>query len=402
MTKSILKSIVAGTVFVAGSFLTNGVVAQNGALTSAELYITPDEAKYEKALEKVREATFHKKTIGEARTYYTRAKVFAAIFEAGAEDKEVAALVTNPLDSAFASIKKVLEIEKAEGDDKYTKRIEDPVFQNDYGMETGLQARIKNSILIKVQKYQDAEDFANAYEAMLPLVTYVSNDTTNLIYTGYFATKAEKLNEAAVYYEQLGDIEGYTGGVEAYQSAAYSYYKLEDSTNFLRILEKGIERYPKEPYFLTNTADIYIKRKDYKNAIEYLKKANEIDPNITTMTNIAIMYQTEEQPEKAVEYYQKILELDEQDYDATFAMAVHYYKQAADVYNVLEGEEQDATHPKMQPVIENADKSITYAKKAMEINNDDKTIYNILKDLYVMKEDTENIELMKKKIAGNK
>lgn len=402
MTKSILKSIIVGTAFVAGSFLTNEAIAQNGALTSAEFFATPQEGNYEKALEKVRQASYHKKTEGTARTWYTRAKVFTAIVEAGAEDEKVAALVVNPIDSAFASMTKALEVEKAEGDDKYTKRIEDPAFQSDLGMETGLQVRLKNAILNNVQKYQDAEDFVKAYETMLPLATYLSTDTTNLIYTAYFANKAEKLDKSAFFYEKLGNIEEYTGAVEAYQSAAYSYYKLEDSTNFLRVLEKGAERFPQEPYFLTNIADVYIQRKDYPKAIEILKKVSEIEPSTKTFTNIAIMYQSEGQPEKAVEYYQKVLELDAQDYDATFALALHYYKEAANVYNELKPEEQDSKGEKMKPVIASADKAIMYAKKALEINNDDVTLYNMLKDLYVMKEDQKNIDLMKKKIAENK
>ncbi|AFM04783.1 tetratricopeptide repeat protein [Bernardetia litoralis DSM 6794] len=398
MTNSILKSIFAGAAFVAGSLLTNIAVAQNGAVNTAEFYIKPETAKYEKALEKIRQATYHEKTKDKAKTWYIRAKVFITIFEVGTEDKKVAALVSNPVDSAFLSMQKAKELEKGSKKDTYTKRIEDPAFQTEVGMETGLEQRIKNDLLAEVVKYQDTE-FEKAYEVMIPIVTYLPADTTNLTYISYFASKAEKLKEAAIYSEKLGDVEEYTGNVEAYQSAAYSYYKLEDSVNFLRILEKGAKRFPKETYFLTNIADVHIKAKDYPKAIEILKKVVEIEPTAKVLTNIAIMYQGEEQPEKAVEYYKKVLELDAQDYDATFALALHYYRQAA---NELEGNDQAATSPKMKMVIENADQSIIYAKKAMEINNDDDALYSMLKDLYVMKEDSKNVELMKKKIADRK
>lgn len=402
MTKSILKSIFAGAAFVASSLLTNVAIAQNGAVNSAEFFILPENANYEKALDKIRQATYHEKTKDKAKTWYVRAKVFTTILEVGAEKPEVAALVENPIDSALISMNKALELEKAEGKDTYTKRIEDPAFQSELGMETGLQIRLKNGILNQVQKYQDAEDYAKAYEKMIPIVTYFKPDTTNLTFIGYFANKAEMYDKAAMYYEKLGDMEEYQSGAEAYQSAAYSYYKMEDSTNFLRILEKGMERFPKEIYFITNTADVYIQRKDYKTAIELLKKANEIEPNKKTLTNIAIMYQSENQPEKSAEYYKKVLELDAQDYDATFALASHYYRQAANIYNKLEGNDQDAKSEKMKPVIENADMAIIYTKKAMELNDDDDALYNILKDLYVMKEDKENIEKMKKELEKRK
>ncbi len=402
MTNSNLKSIFVGAAFVAGSLLTNGAIAQNGALSSAEFYISAEKPNYEKALEKVRQATFHKKTEGSARTYYTRAKVFTSIAEAGLEDKEVAALVTNPTDSAVISMAKALEIEKTEGKNEYTKMIEDPAFQSDYGMETGLQIRLKNAILNDVQKYQESEDYVMAYKRMLPIVNYFEPDTTNLTFIGYFATKAEMYKEAAMYSEKLGDMEEYQSGIEAYQSAAYAYYQLKDTTNLLRILGKGTERFPKETYFVNSSADVYIRRKDYKTAIELLKKANEIEPSVKTLTNIAIMYQSEDQNEKAIEYYQKVLDLDNTDYDATFAIATHYYREAAKVYNKLIGAEQDATGEKMKPVIKDADKSIIYTKKAMEINSDDVALYTILKDLYTMKEDKANVEKMKKKIEEMK
>jgi tetratricopeptide (TPR) repeat protein len=408
MTKSILKSMLAGAAFVASSFLTNTVIAQNGAINSAEFFILPENANYEKALEKIRQATFHDKTKDNAKTWYVRAKVFTAIIQVGNEDEKVAALVTNPADSAFASISKVKEMEKANGEDKYTKMIESAsngkeeldaqqILQN----QSKLENQLKGAVLNQVVKYQET-DFEKSYDLMLPLVNYFKGDTSMLSNVIYFATKAEKFDKAATYSEQLGDIEEYTDGLASYQSAAYSYYKLQDSTNFLRILEKGAERYPKEPYFLTNIADVYIQKKDYPKAIEILKKVNEIEPNTKNLTNIALMYQSEKQPEKAVEYYKKVLELDAQDYDATFALAVHYYRQAANVYNTLQGNDQEATNPKMKPVIESADQSIIYAKKAIEINSEDITLYNMLKDLYVMKEDTKNIELMKKKIEENK
>ncbi|WP_338794138.1 tetratricopeptide repeat protein [Bernardetia sp. MNP-M8] len=404
MTKSILKSIIVGTAFVTGSFLTNETIAQNGALTSAEFFATPQEGNYEKALEKVRQATYHKKTEGKARTWYTRAKVFTAIVEAGVEDKEVAALVENPIDSAFASMTKALEVEKAEGDDKYTKRIEDPAFQSDLGMETGLQARLKNAILNNVQKYQDAEDFVKAYETMLPLATYLSTDTTNLIYTAYFANKAEKLDKSAFFYEKLGNIEEYTGAVDAYQSAAYSYYKLEDSTNFLRVLEKGAERFPQEPYFITNAADVYIQQENYDKAIEMLQKAEAIAPDdVRQLTILARLYDQLEQKDKAFEYYEKIYKLDPQDEEAIRALGVGYYQIAGDLYRELEDEakkskdkkinKEDARYKKM---ITYADKSIPYLMAYKDLTDEKSAVYSTLMNLYMYKGDEVNEDKMRK------
>lgn len=402
MTQSIFKSILAGAVFVAGSFLTNGAIAQNGAINKAEFYLTGDKPSYEKALENIRAATYHEKTKDKARTWYVRANVFTTIFEIGREDAAVAALVTNPMDSAFAAINTALEIEKAEGKDTYTKKIEDEVFQTETGIQSGLKVRIRGAILTEVQKYQDAE-FEKAYQAMIPLVTYFKPDTTYLSYIGYFADKAEKLDKAAMYYEKLADIEEYDGSKEAYQSASYAYYRLNDTTNFLRVLNKASTKFPQETYFIVNAADIHIQQKEYDKAIALLNKAYTLEPTKTNyLLQIARMYEQEENKEKAMEYYTKIVEVEPLNYDANYTIAAHYYRLASGAFNELDAKDRLVTNPKMKLVIENADKSIFYFKKAVEANSEEESLYMALKDLYYLKDDQKNSDLMKEKIEAMK
>ncbi len=396
MTQSILKSIVAGAVFVTGSLFTNGVIAQNGAIYKAETYT--EKGEYAKALENIREASYHEKTADKPRTWYTRAKLFITIFEASTTNPEVGKLVENPIDSAFASMKRVKELEKDEKNKRYTMQIEDPVFQTETGMETGLQARIKNDLFAEVVKYQDTE-FKKAYELMIPIVTYLPKDTTNLIYIGYFANKAELFDKAGMYYEELGDVEIYNS-IDGYQSSVYAYSQIKDTISMVRVIEKATKRYPQEPYFILTSVNIYINQKEYDKAIEMLEKAHAIKPETSHLITIARIYDQREDSEKAMEYYKKAFESDPQNYDIAYTLGAYYYKKALSEYNELDQKDRAVTNPKMKTILTNAALAIPYFKQTVEINDEDKSVYNALRQLYNIQNDQTNVELMIKKVEG--
>ena len=406
MTKSILKSMVAGAAFVAGSFITNNVTAQNGALSSAELSLTSEKPNYEKALEKVRQATYHEKTKDKAKTYYVRAKVFTAILQAGAEDEKVAALVTNPADSAFEAMKKVKEMEKAAGEDKYTEMLIN-ISTDGLNVQQSLETQLKNVILNDVQKYQET-DVERAYKAMVPLVEYFGNDTTLLTYTGYFANKSEKYDQAGYYFEKLGDIEGYNSS-DAYQSAASAYYQAEDTTKLLNIVKKGTAKFPKEKYFLLVANDVHIKREEYDKSIEVLNKLNAIEPtNVQYLTTLARLSNQLEKKEQAYSYYKKIVEIEEDNEEAVRALGVGYYEDAGEIYRVLRKEATDAnksidkTDKRYKEMIDLADKAIPYLMMYVDISDDKSIVYSTLMNVYIYKGDNKKVEEMEKLAKDSK
>ena len=401
MTKSILKSILAGAAFVAGSFLTNDVVAQNGAVNSAEFYILPENANYEKALDKIRQATFHDKTKDKAKTWYVRAKVFTSILQAGIEDEKVAALVDNPADSAFVSMKKVKEIEKAEGEDKYTDMLEN-LSSEGVNVQQSLESQLKNAILSDVQTYQDT-DFERAYKAVVPLVEYFGKDTTLLTYAGYFANKAEDYDRAGYYFEQLGDLEEYNSS-DGYQSSAAAYYKLGDTTKLLHVLEKGSKRYPEESYFVLVASDIYVKQQKYEEAIEALEKANKLDSqNVQQLTILARLSNELERTENAYKYYEKIYEIEGDNEEAVRALGVGYYQIAGDLYRQLDEEAKksktkkiDKEDERYKRMITYVDKSIPYLMVYKDLADNKSAVYSTLMNLYIYKGDDAKADEMEK------
>ena len=400
MTKSILKSILASAAFVAGSFITNNAVAQNGAVTSAEYLISPESRNYEKALDKIRQATYHEKTKDKVKTYYVRAKVFTAILQAGLEDEKVAALVTNPADSAFEAMVKVKEMEKAAGEDKYTEQLTN-ISTEGLNVLPSLENQLKNAVLIDVQKYQET-DFERAYNAVVPLVNYFKGDTTLLTYAGYFANKAEKLDKAGYYFEQLGDVEGYNSS-DAYQSAVSSYYQVGDTVKLLNVVEKAKQKYPEEKYFLLMGSDIYRRKGDYEKAIEYLQKASELDPkNVQYLTSLARMSNEIEKKEDAYSYYAKVVDIEKDNEEAVRALGAGYYEDARKIYDELEGEATAAKKSinkedkRYKEMIILADKAIPYLMMYKDISEDKSIVYSTLANIYLYKGNDAKFEEMKK------
>lgn len=392
--------MIAGAAFVAGSLLTNTVVAQNGAVSSAEFLVTSENPNYEKALDKIRQATYHEKTKDKAKTYYVRAKVFTAILQAGAEDEKVAALVTNPADSAFEAMKKVKAMEKAAGEDKYTEKLIN-ISTDGLNVQQSLETQLKNTILNDVQKYQET-DVERAYKAMVPLVDYFGNDTTLLTYAGYFANQSEKYDEAGVYFERLGDIEGYNKS-DAYQSAASAYYQAEDTIKLMNIVKKGTAKFPEEKYFLLVANDVHIKREEYQEAIDVLKKVHTLEPkNVQYLITLARLSNQLEKKEDAYSYYKKIYEIEADNEEALRALGVGYYEDAGEIYRVLRKEATDAgksinkEDKRFKEMVVLADKAIPYLMAYKDISEDKSIVYSTLMNVYIYKGDAKKADEMEK------
>lgn len=61
----------------------------------------------------------------------------------------------------------------------------------------------------------------------------------------------------------------------------YQEYKAkEDTANYVRVLQDAVERFPQEPWFLQNLINHYIFSNQTAEAITFLEKAIEREPNV--------------------------------------------------------------------------------------------------------------------------
>ena len=66
---------------------------------------------------------------------------------------------------------------------------------------------------------------------------------------------------------------------DIYEIMAGEYFSLGDSASFLKAIEDGARKFPKNNYFTTNLVNIYIRQGDNQKAMEYLDQALQNDPS---------------------------------------------------------------------------------------------------------------------------
>lgn len=182
--------------------------------------------------------------------WYTKAKVYLAV----ANDANLKTTVPEARDAAFTALKKYLDIESKE---------------KEAGKRNMLLTLDNNQPLIDLYTgySKDAASFYNAnnfndalnnFKKCLEIFDTLSHknvipakfDTTTTLYAGISAEKANKLDEAAVYYGQIAEhkvkAEGYA---EIYKWLADHYKQKSDVNSSLKFLRLGQEVYPQDPFW---------------------------------------------------------------------------------------------------------------------------------------------------------
>lgn len=117
---------------------------------------------------------------------------------------------------------------------------------------------------------------------------------------------------------------------DIYELLAGEYEALGDSVQFLKILEEGADKYPKNQYFLPNLINQYIKYKKYDEAVLYLDTAisnnpdNSCDLNSTKGSLFAEM----QEYDKSKEMYEVALDSDPNCEKGLDGLSVLYMVQA--------------------------------------------------------------------------
>ena len=190
----------------------------------------------------------------------------------------------------------------------------------------------------------DQRDYAGAYAAFmkhlsipnLPMMqdeklqAEMPRDTIYLEYTYYaalFAIQAEMHPEAIKLLNQLKD--GTYEAIAVHQFLYQEYVALKDTTNFVQVLKNATNRFPQEPWFLQNLINFYIFSDQVNEAITYLDKAIEREPNVAQYHLIkGNLNENQKNYEIALSEFDRAIELDSQMADAVAGKGRVYYNQA--------------------------------------------------------------------------
>lgn len=245
-----------------------------------------------------------------------------------------------------------------------------------------------------VAKYYDS-DFERAYEnfekaTMISALSF-KVDTQLYYFASLAALKAKKFEEAINYNEtliQLGFGANDDEKVAIYQSQAVAYRETGDTAKMLKVLEKGIEAFPKANYPLViETFNYYVNIGENEKAFEYINLAIEKNPNDAQFYVIrgTLLEEMKRKDEAKLDYV-KAVELQSDNFDANYSLGAFYYNTAVDTLDWADknipinkfselGKYQEISNQLFEEALPFLEKAYAIQEKNVNVLSTLKTIY---------------------------
>jgi tetratricopeptide (TPR) repeat protein len=287
------------------------------------------------------------KTVADA--WYTKAKIYGAI----AADSSLKSSVPDARGTALEAMKTYLDMESKEKD--ASKRNIQLTLDNNaplIDLYTGYSkdaasfynANNYNDAFINFKKSLEVFDLLAA-KNIIP----IKLDTTTTLYAGISAEKAQKPDDAAVYYGKLAEAKAKGEGfVEIYKWLADYYRRKDDAANAAKFAALGKEVYPSDPFWTGFELDL-AREKGTKDELfkKYEQVIKENPDNYLFLFNYGVeLYQTGYDPDaskrpanskelidRAIDVMTKTLEKKPDFANANMVLGQIYYNQGVEINN---------------------------------------------------------------------
>lgn len=372
-------------------------MAQNHKVVSA--YNQLRNQKLEKAMEAIEPATEHKKTKDDAKTWYYRGNIYLSLHMTDKE--EYKDLVDNPLNIAYDSYKKSMELDKKE---KFVEDVKQrmQVISEQY-FNKGVNTYKQKEYETATKSFETAANVAEEYFNM--------TDTTALYYTGNSADLAGDKEKALKFYKQAKELD--YDNVSLYTSMSRLHTSLGDTAKALEVIKEGKKRYKDDFDILITETNIYLAQGEAEKALENLKVAVEKDttnPEIwfAVGTNYDNMIKEQESDsikqmmmKEAVNAYKKALKLKPDYFEPAFNLGAIYVNRAAELQSMAnnlplsENEKYEKMKKEADSMLQEA---MPMLEKAHEIDPTDVNTMNSLKEIYARLNEKEKREKISKKL----
>ena len=258
----------------------------------------------------------------------------------------------------------------------------------------------KNQELVKYGIYlNDQRDFATAYGVFqrhlsIPELSLMQNEKLQKempkdsiydqykYYTAIFAIQAEMHPEAIAVLEEMknGNYEAITVNQFLYQE----YVNVQDTANYVRVLQDAVVRFPQEPWFLQNLINHYIFSGQEQEAINYLDQAIAREPNVAQYHLIkGNLNENQKNYEAALADFDRALAIDPTMADAEAGKGRVYYNQAVkmneDAALIADAKEYKKALEEMNAMFR---QSMPFFEKAHELAPDNRDYMITLRGLY--------------------
>ena len=281
--------------------------------------------------------------------WYAKAKIYGAI----ANDSTLKSTVPDARNTAFEAMKQYLELESKEKD-AAKKNIQLTLDNNAPLVELYSGYSKDAASFYNAGNYNDAfTNFKNSLavfdlmssRGLIPLKL----DTTTTLYAGISAEKAQKPDDAAVYYSKIAENKAKGDGfVEIYKWLADYYRRKEDAANAAKFSALGKEVYPQDPFWTGFDLDL-AREKGTKDDLfkKYEQVIKENPDNFLFLFNYGVeLYQAGYDPDitkrpanskeliaKATEVMTKTLEKKPDYANANMVLGQIYYNQGVEINN---------------------------------------------------------------------
>lgn len=354
-----------------------------------------DSGKISEALQTINEAIDptaenSEKTIDWPRTWEVRGEIYQAIFQS--EDNEVKKLAENPLNEAFNSYQKALELDEA------------GKFANSIKVKLTLLTNDLTNQAVEAFNEDDYNKALQSFEHILAIqdMPVIAEDNPGVIDTviifnaGLAAYNAEDYDKAIDYYRQAAE----TGYNEArtYSLIANAYQLKEDTLGALTALQEGFEKYPEDNTVLTSMIQIYLDMDKTEDAMRYLDMAIAREPeNATFHFAKGTLHEKLEEIDQAITAYENAIEVDNTFFNAYYNLGALYYNQGVkqiEVANAVPTNKNEEYEAELSKADEWFKKALPYMERCYELKPDDTMTRESLKNLYYRLKDMDNYNKM--------
>ena len=284
-----------------------------------------------------------------ADAWYQKAKIYGAI----AGDSSLKGTVPDARNTAFEAMKTYLDLESKEKD--AAKRNIQLTLDNNAPLIDLYTGYSKDAAsFYNASNYNDAfVNFKNSL-AIFDLMSArniipIKLDTTTTLYAGISAEKAQKPDDAAIYYGKIAEAKAKGEGfVEIYKWLADYYRRKDDVTNAAKFSALGREVYPADPFWTGFELDMAREKGNKEDLFKKYEQVIKENPdNFLFLFNYGVeLYQTGYDPDaskrpanskeliaKAIEVMGKTLEKKPDYANANMVLGQIYYNQGVEINN---------------------------------------------------------------------
>ncbi len=373
-----MKKIIMIVTLITGTLFTQ---AQKHKVVSAYNYLKKNQLA--KALKAIEPATEHNKTKNDAKTWYYRGNIYLSIQLSDKEDEKK--LAENPLDEAYESYKKAMELDQK---GKYKKDLRDRMqYTSEQYFNQG----------VNTYKSQDYKTASKSFELAYTINKDYRNviDTAAIYYAGNSADLGKDKDRALTLYKKALDL-GYNKP-SLYALTAQIYTAKSDTAAALNVLAEGKKRFPGNFNIIISETNIFLSQGDSEKALANLKLALQKDdknPEIWFAAGSNYEKMIDQQKDEAlkkqmrdeaINAYKKSLELKPDYFNPAFNLGAVYVNHAATLQseaNNLPIEETEKYDKMKAEADEALKKAIPYLEKAHQIQPEDTDTLNSLKEIY--------------------